>query len=54
MAVAAASVVGFLLGLLTLRNLRYWHRWCPICGVTNVCPIGHDAVPDGETSPRHG
>ena len=34
----AASVTGFVAGLLTLRKAE---RFCPRCGVTNTCPIGH-------------
>lgn len=34
----SASVIGFLAGLLSIRKAE---RFCPRCGVTNTCPIGH-------------
>ena len=34
----SASVIGFLAGLLSIRKAG---RFCPRCGVTTTCPIGH-------------
>ena len=34
-AIGAASVLGFLAGLLTLKAKG---AWCPVCGVTKECP----------------
>lgn len=53
-AVGSALVVGFLTGLLALRSAARWQRWCPTCGVTNVCPLGHPDAPPGRPADRPG
>ena len=42
-AVAAASVLGFLAGLVVFKAKR---AWCPVCGTTMTCPDStHHASP---------
>lgn len=48
-AAAIALTIGWLGGVLTFRVTQ---RWCPVCGVSLVCPGGHRAAPRFPTSER--
>ncbi|HEX8347715.1 MAG TPA: hypothetical protein VF657_23725 [Actinoplanes sp.] len=40
-ALSTALATGFLSGAYVFRRSGRWQRWCPTCGVTTVCPLGH-------------